>query len=157
MESELISSISEARELSARLVRAAEELKTAQRNHNKALYKYLQAAFGIKKQILAVTKAENVGSKEIRERIDQTFKVKNVRKVNSLGLYVVAITHPGLTSKTRSKYAAVLKYADDNKRGLMPVKKIVERGGGINKAVAKVSAKRKINRKPRTLADRASK
>jgi hypothetical protein len=124
------SKIDEAAKLAARLAQLSAAVERAMLKRDNALYEYLGSVYLLNELL------QEIGEPEAMKALKAKYGAKLPVARTSVTL-LLELTYPNLCVKKRSKYAGVLRYVREKKKGLQSVKSFVRANGSINGCVAK--------------------
>lgn len=125
------SRIDDAKEVAARLGRRVAAVERANENRDKCLYNLLGRLHQLEGQLKGIKGSEAL--RALRKKFGPRLPTSSTISISLL----LQLTYPELSSKTRSKYAAVIRYVGAKKKPGQKVMEFVRENGGINGCVAK--------------------
>ena len=123
----LLLKIDKAAKLAAGLEKRSAAIESAKQARDHMLYELLELLHRLDEQLRQTSRIE------ARKAFKAPLPFAKDRWMNLL----LKRTYPNLSAKTRSKYAAVLRYIRNEKKPEQSVRTFVQKNGGLNGCVAK--------------------
>jgi hypothetical protein len=130
MSSSLFSEIDEATKVATRLVQRSAAAKRATKRRDNSFYKFFATLHRLDKRLRKLDRDEAL--KELKEKYGNA--LRSTKKSMNL---LLKLTYPDLSVKTRSKYAATLRYVREKKAPEQSIRNFLRANGGIKGCVEK--------------------
>jgi hypothetical protein len=128
MSNGLFAEIDEAKKVAARLEQRSAAVEGAVQRRDNSLYRLFEKLHQLDKRL------RKLGRDAALEALEAKYRKKLPTTQNPVS-FLLELTYPTLTSKPRSKYAALLRFVREKKKSDQSVKEFVRANGGINRCL----------------------
>jgi hypothetical protein len=126
MSNSLFSEIDEAKKLAGRLAQRSAAVKRATKRRDNTLYRFFETLHRLDKHL------RKIGRDAALEALEKRYRKELPTTTNPVS-FLLELTYPTLSSKPRSKYAALLRYVREKKKSDQSIKEFVRANGGISR------------------------